>query len=241
MLTYQKLGENVAVLAPREGQRGRLIEGIGSDWTEAIIGMYFTGVDAHDENIAGPDETRTVIDASDYLTFGLKNSSTYDLPGFAGGFFIGIRSTGATSKCLAPSGGIGFFADTSESCSAVGYSGSTLVNGGVVSSSSLRFPDPNPETAFSGFYAVKLVVSNRGMSTQSVAVSVARSSQVSGTDYSKSALNQACRNATFGTAGLVAWNTGAAARTLPDSAWVRLPFFNNRIRIQEIIAIKISP
>lgn len=242
MLFYSKEGFSVAVLAVREFQRATLTEKLGSDWTEMRLGMFFSGVDAHEENLAPPTETLTVLDESDYLTFGLKDAATYFLPGEAGGIFVGIRSTGGIGKALAPAGvSPGWFADSNEECSAVGYAGAALIDGGVIAAGALRFPDPEPATGYSGFYCVKFVVNNRGASSQSVSMSIARSSQVSGADYGRSALYQAINNSTFATGKTVAWNNGASARTLPDAAWVRIPFYNARIRIQEIMAVKIAP
>ncbi len=241
MLTYQKEGTTTAVLAVREFQRAALTVKLGSNWTEARIGMYFTGVGAHEENVANPEEILTVADVSDYLTVGLKDAGTYYLPGEAGGLFLGVRSTGSTSKARDPVLASGWFADSNEECSAVGYYGATLVNGGVVANGSLRFPDPNPDEGYNGFYCVKFSVSGRGASNQSVNISVARDELVEGTDYGKAALYQAISNATFGTPRNIVWNNGTTARTLPDASWVRIPFYNARIRIQEIMAVKISP
>lgn len=243
MLYSQKEGVTTAILAVREFQRATLTAKLGSNWTEARLGMFFSGVDAHEDNIAPPDEILTVSDTSDYVAFGLKDSATYYLPGEAGGIFIGVRSTGATSKCLAPVTGSfnGWFADSAEQCSAVGYAGATLVDGGVFANGSMLFPDAEPPTAYAGFYCVKFTVNSRGLSSQSVTMSIARSGEVAGNDYGKSALYQAINSSTFGATKTVAWNNGGSARALPDAAYVRIPFYNARIRIQEIMAIKISP
>lgn len=236
MLPYEKEGVPTAVLAVREFQRATLTAKLGSNWTEARIGMFFSGVDAHEENTPPPMETMAVADVSDYVFFGLKDANSYFLPGEAGGTFVGIRSTGTTSRV-----GADYFADSNEECSAVAYAGTTLIDGGVIENGSLRFPDPEPATGYSGFYSVKFVVNSRGLSSQSVSISVARSGDVSGADYGKAALYQAINNSSYGAAKTVAWNTGAAARALPDASWVRIPFYNSRIRIQEIMAVKISP
>ncbi len=241
MITVQKIGETVANLAPREGQRGFLVDGLGSDWTEARLGIFFSVVDAHDDNVSGPDEVVDVDAYNDYTTFGLKNSSNRNLPGEASSYFIGIRSSSPVSKLVAPSSSAGWFADENQQCIAMAYNGVSIISGGVVPGSSFRFPNPNPETGFNGFYCIKLVVSGRGTSSQSVAISVARSESVSGSDYSKAKLYQMMNNSAFGPSTAVAWNTGVAARTLPDVAWVRLPFFNNRLRLHQIMSIKSLP
>lgn len=241
MLPYDKEGTPTAILAVREFQRASLTAQLGNDWTEVRIGMYFTGVGAHDDNLAPANESVAVSDVSDYVTFGIKDAGSYALPGETGGYFIGIRSTGTTSRMSSPVLATGWFADTGEECSAVGYAGATLIDGGVIANGSLRFPDPEPATGCNGFYCVKFTVNSRGTSSQSVTMSIARSDQVDGSDYGKAALYQAINNSTYGATRTVAWNTGAAARTLPDAAWVRIPFYNGRIRIQEIMTVKISP
>lgn len=242
MLTTEKEGVSTAVLAVREFQRAKLTVKLGSDWTEARVGMFFSGVDAHENNLSCPDEILNVSDVSDYVTFGLKDSNSYFLPGEAGSLFLGVRSTGSTSKAHQPNfGSSGYFADSFDFCSAVGYAGATLIDAGAFANGGLHFPDPEPATGYSGFYCVKFVVNARGLSSQSVSMSVARSDQVEGVDYGKAALYQAMNNATFGAAKTVAWNNGGSARALPDASWVRIPFYNARIRIQEIMAVKISP
>ncbi len=241
MLLYEKEAIQVAVLAVREFQRAKLTVKLGSDWTEARIGMYFSGVGAHEENEAPPDEILTVADVSDYLFFGLKDADTYFLPGEAGGLFLGVRSTGSTGKCQAPGIFPGVFADSLAECSSVGYAGATLIDGGVIENGALQFPDPEPGAAFCGFYCVKFIVHSRGQSNQSVSLSVARTAQVDGFDYGKAALYSAINNATFGASKNIAWNSGGSARALPDASWVRIPFYNARIRVQEIMAVKIAP
>lgn len=241
MRTFSKLGATTSILSVREGQKGSLVDGLGSDWTEARVGMYFTGVDSIEDDVSCRSETRTGSDYSDYLTFGLKNSDNFNLPGESSSSFIGVRSNSITMKAVVPSGTPGWFADLNQECIAMGYAGATIVNGGVLANSSLRFPDPSPATGFNGFYCVKLVVSGRGTASQAVSISISSSPSISGTDYGKAALYQIMNNATFGPAKIVVWNTGVAARTLPNAAWVRLPFFGGRIRIQEIMAIKVQP
>lgn len=237
-LFVQKLGTNVCVLAPREGLLAALSGSLGSDWTEARIGMYFSGVDHSNVDTYGPvaGEDVPVASVADYLTLGLKDEEISTLPGESGSLFLGVRSTGAVTSATRQ-----LFADEDALCSAFGYHGSTGVNGGLLASSAMLYPDPELATGYSGFYCVKLKVNNRGGATQSVDVSVSRSAQVEGTDYGKAALTQAINNAEFSPAVSVPWNTGVAARALPSAAWIRIPFYNFRIRVQALMAIKITP
>jgi hypothetical protein len=238
MLLSSKNAIVTGILAPREFFRGRLTTSLGSDWTEARLGMFFVGVDAHADDLPGPSggETVTVATVADYVTFGLKDSATRNLPGQAGGNFIGVRSTSGVSEAATT-----FFGDDSAQCSAVGYAGAVLANGGVVANGAMLFPDPSDLTGYNGFYCVKFVVNNRGSSIQAVSISVARNGLIAGDDYSKAALYQAINNASFGAPKMVTWNTGSAARALPDAAFLRIPFYNFRIRIQEIMAVKTAP
>ncbi len=238
MIIFSKNVVNVGVLAPREFLRGKLSVGLGSEWTEARLGMYFTGVDAHDENVLGPSggELVNVDTVADYLTIGLKDAATRNLPGEAGGYFLGVRSKGTVSEATTSQ-----FADSLGLCSAVGYAGSVPIDGGQLTNGAMLYPDPEPITGYNGFYCVRFAISNRGTNIQSVSISVARSGLVTGDDYTKAALYQAINNASFGIARVVPWNTGSVARALPDAAFVRIPFYNYRIRIQEIMAVKTSP
>lgn len=237
MRAYEKNGELTSILFPREYMRARVVEGLGSNWTEARLAMFFSGIDSGDNNAPVVEENVPVQDNSDYLTFGLKDFTSQVDPGDAGSLFLGMRSTGLTSTATAQR-----FADSTGSCSAVGCDGTTIVNGGVLQNGALAFPsDPSGIEAFNGFYCLKLKIFNRGTGSQFVRISASQNSPVTGSDYSKARLLNMTQNASFGLETSVTWNSGGSARSIPNAAWVRLPFYLSRIRIQAFIAIKVSP
>lgn len=237
----QKLGTTVCALAAREGLIGGLTSGLSGAWTEARLGIFFSGISSLEENsLPAAGEEVMVTDYSDYLTFGLKDASPATLPGQTGSLFLGVRSTGVVSEALITPPTFRF-SDSNGLCSAIGYNGVTEIDGGALSNGALQFPDPEPDSGYCGFYCVKLKINNRGTSTQTVAISVARTEQVTGTDYGKAALTQLMQNATFGTANTVIWNNGSSARSIPTAAWLRIPFYYFRIRVQSLVAIKIAP
>lgn len=226
-----------AILAPREFFLGKSSLSLGSAWLECRIGMFFSVVGAHDENTESPSEDVAVSDVDDYVFFGLKDSSPLKLPGQAGSLFLGMRSSGSTSQVTPPSTSAGYVADSAASVSAVGYNGVTLSNGGPMLDAAMLFPDPEPTVGFNGFYCLRFMVNNHGSSIQSVSISASRSGLVSGDDYSSGALRQAILNALFSPGNSVPWNNGVVATQLPDSVWLRFPFYNARVRVQSIMQV----
>lgn len=237
MLTYEKNGEITAVLSPREFFLGKASLSLLSGWVECRIGMFFSVVDDQFENAACPSEDVAVSGVNDYVFFGLKDSSPLTLPGEAGSLFLGVRSTGTTTRVVPASTSAGYVADSAVSVSAVGYNGVTLSNGGAMTDAAILFPDPAPIAGFNGFYCLRLMVSNAGSSTQSVGISISRSGSVAGDDYSVAALRQTILNALFSPGNSVPWNNGVVATQLPDSVWARFPFYNARLRVHSIMQI----
>lgn len=238
---YQKtVSDKTCILAPREFT---LHPFDFQNWTEMRLGIYFGGVTSGGDNTMSTAETVTLSSSADRVCFGIKNSSTNDIPGVAGSLFLGsMTGTGLSSDIP---GGIEFgTTGTSNSLSAGGYDGTTLV-GGTTSQyllDDMKFPtDTSLATGYNGFYAVKFVITNRGTASQSVAISSATTRTVAGTDYSAQALRLLINNATYNASQSVAWNTGAAARDIPDAIYIRMPFYSNRIRISAIRAIRYAP
>ncbi len=90
---------------------------------------------------------------------------------------------------------------------------------------------------YCGFFAVKLVITDRGLVTQQVTIGSASTKTISGSDYSTAALRLLINNASYGSR-VIDWNDGAAAYAIPDAFYVRMPFYNNRIRISAMRAIR---
>lgn len=242
---YTKLTDKTLILAPREAVVRQF--NFGTDWTEMRMGFFSTGVIDSGDNTAPTDESLVIGSASDRMAIGLKNSSTNDLPGYAGSLFIGAITGGTGSQTTDYSLAAGrkyycAFA-TNQAPSAAGYYGTTLV-GGTHTTDALAHPilfgDASAATGYNGFFGLKFVITDRGLSTQTVTMSTF-ADVVAGTDYSATALRTLLNNSGYLGPKTIAWNDGAAARTIPDCVFVRIPFFNNRIRISAIRAIRYAP
>ncbi len=235
-LIYTKLTDKTTILAPRQGG-GRKFN-FGDDWTEVRMGVFASAVAATGSNDDNVNETLVPSGITDYITFGLKDDSqTY--PGMAGSLFIGLRNASTNTDSFGPATGFG---TSGGAWLAVGYHDATLVNGGggTMQTGTLGAARASLASGYAAFMAVKIVISNRGLSSQSVACTTAFSG-ISGTDYSASALRTQLNNASYTGSASFAWNDGATARDIPDCPWVRVPLFNNQLRISCIRAIRYAP
>ena len=128
----------------------------------------------------------------------------------------------------------------------VGYYDTTLVDSGTNVNNWLRYPHPcTAATGYCGAYVVRFVIANRGAATQTIAVGTRNDYPIAGSNYTSSALlayfnGLVAADFTPNPGASVAWNTGAAARVVPDAFYLRLPFFNNRIRISAMVAKRMS-
>lgn len=238
-LIYTKLTDKTTVLAPREGACRKF--NFGTDWTEVRVGMFCSPIAATGSNDVNVVELMVPSGITDYITFGIKDDSqTY--PGQVGSTFLGIRSAGPNVE--SGTAGIQGFYGGGASWLTTGYYGATMVQNAGSLGSSPYFGGTvlaNAATAYCGFIAIKIVITDRGLSTQSVAVSIAYSNSVAGADYSATALRTAINNTAYGTAESIAWNDGASARVIPDCVWVRVPLYLNALRISAIRAIRYAP
>lgn len=231
---YLKALENTLILEAREFMLRQFNFGT---WTEMRMGMFFGGIatTGNNNNVVG--ETVAISSALDRFAFGIKDSGTTAIPGQTGASFLGLTTTIAQNNVSA----IGSY-QSNGAWSAAGMTDTTII-GGTAGQTVLQTNFPNDVTVSSGynaFYAIKFVINNQGLSTQTVDISVAAATTVAGTDYSLSALRTLINSSTYGTARNIAWNTGAAAKTIPNCWFLRLPFVNNRIRMSAIDMIKIS-
>jgi len=237
---YQKtVSDKTCILAPREFILRPF--NFGTDWTEVRVGAYFGGVASSGDNTDSAIESVTIATAADLITFGIKDSVTNDLPGFGDALFLGgITDTGQASYCS----GSGFGDTTANKLCAAGAHETTIVGGSVVNTlgSISAFPaSASGATGYNAFMVLKFVISNRGLSSQTVTISGSGTSPIAGTDYSAAALRLLMNNATFGTGRVIAWNDGAVARDIPDAFFCRVPFYNNRIRLSAIRCIRYAP
>ncbi len=237
---YQKtVTDKTCILSPREYILRPF--DFGTDWTEMRIGCYLSGVAASGDNTDSAAETVALTSASDRVCFGIKDSATSDLPGFGTALFLGIvTETSSSSYCS----GSYFASFAADRLAAAGYHETTLVGGATAQSVGIGMAYPasaSGSTGYCGFFALKFVITNLGTSSQSVAISATRTTTVSGTDYSASALQLLMNNNTYGTPVATAWNDGAVARTIPDAFYCRMPFYSNRIRLSAIRCIRYAP
>ncbi len=232
---YLKGSENTLILEPREYMLRQFDFGL---WTEIRLGFIFSAISSSNNNAVGVNETIALSGALDRLCFGIKNTDTTVIPGQTGCRFLGVVNSGnvtlsAASQQIAEGfGGMRFGA---------GVDTTIAVNTGFASDGMLCPANPALASSYGGFYALKLTVANRGLSTQTVTASTARQATVAGTDYSVSALRSLITGGTYGTpSNAMVWNDGVSAYALPDCFYIRMPFLNNRIRLSSIEAIKIS-
>ncbi len=237
---YQKtVSDKTCILAPREFFLRPF--DFGSDWTEMRLGVYFSGVTSGADDTTSVAETVVVSTAADNIYFGLKNSDTDDLPGFGTALFLGAMTQAASTSQITAGSPNKIRSSAGDFLVGNGYHDTTLVTGSGGTGQSMQFPAASLTSGYCGFYVVKFVINNLGLSSQTVDISLSTNAGVSGTDYSAAALRLLINNATFSTAYNVAWNTGAAARVIPDAVFIRLPFYNNRIRLSCIRAIRYAP
>jgi hypothetical protein len=236
-LIYQKtVSDKTLILAPREFYLRPF--DFHNDWTEMRFGIYLSGVTSGGDDTTAGAESVTLSTAADRIAIGIKDSATNDLPGFGAALFLGgVTATGQTSDSSSSQ----FTQSGSSGLCAAGYHETTLVGGTVTLGNSLAFPAASGSTGYCGFYAIKFVITNRGAASQAVAISSVGTTPIAGTDYSAQALRLLINNATYNSPTTIAWNDGAVARTIPNSIFIRMPFYSNRIRISAMRAIRYAP
>lgn len=234
-LIYTKLTDKTTVLAPREGVCRKF--DFGDDWTEVRMGVFASAVSASGSDVNCIAESSASGGITDFITFGIKDDSqTY--PGQVGSTFLGLRSGGTANTSVVGSG----FAGSNLNWLTTGYYGATMVQNatGILAFGYLGAGTAASASGYATFFGIKIVISNRGLSSQTVAVSASNVS-VSGTNYSAENLRSYINNETYSASQSIAWNDGAAARAIPDCVWVRVPLYNNALRISAIRAIRYAP
>lgn len=245
MIAYQKtVTDKTIILSPREA----LIRpfDFGDDWTEMRFGFFVGGVTAAGDNTGiSSSEFLTLSTFADRLTIGLKDN-TDDLPGVAGTNFVGFGSD-ATHEAADQRMGIYGASPGPYACRLHGLMsiGTSFTSRSLVSglASGLNYPASASLTGssgYNGFWAAKFVIADRGLATQTIAVSGSTTQNVAGTDYSESALRTLLNNSTYTSAGTAFdWFDGVpAARAIPNCIWIRNPYFSNRIRLSCMRAIR---
>jgi len=233
---YTKAAENTLILESREMMLRQFNFGT---WTEMRMGMYFGGVNASGNNVNSVNESVTLTSALDRICFGIKDSSTTTIPGQTGAQFLGVTTTtGQLSK--AGNDGVQGIIYSNGALSPVGTV-DTTITGGSVAGAPMQYPiDITGSSAYCGFYALKFVINNAGLSSQTVTITSTNTVTIAGSAYTVNNLRALINSATYGGSATIAWNNGATANAIPNCWFLRLPFLNNRIRISAIDMIKIS-
>lgn len=236
---YQHVSQDkVLILSPREAFQRKF--DVGS-WNELRLGMFYDTAASTSPTSSIVGETVTQNTRSDIVTFGLKDSATSILPGFSGSYFFGLSMSSSYNPRVVTFGmeatpdtnfhGTGFYGTASmfggQTLASMGYP----MNGGAANL-----------TDYMAVYGLKLVINNRGLSTQTISISAYRESTISsGTSfYSSTQLNRLINNGSYGTVSTVNWNDGSSAYPIPDSFWIRFPFYDNQVRISALTAIRYS-
>lgn len=241
-IIYQHTNEKALVLEPREAYQRKLDLG---NWTEIRIGMFW-GSAGYSTPTSSQVTTETVVQVTrtDILTFGLKDSATNILPGYSGSYFIGLSMTGSVNtEVVSPFGTDGRY--QANIGSGYFYGAGFYGTNSYVGAQNLSYMDYTPATGtnYCGLYVLKLVLNNSGSSTQTVSAYASMTKTVTAAsvdNYSSYYLSTQMQNASFGTVSTITWNDGVTAFPIPDSLWIRTPYFYNRPRISNISVIKYS-
>ncbi len=240
---YQKTSTDKTFILGAREQVARQFD-FGTDWTEIRIGMFWSPVSLASNNAAASLEGVPVSTVLDRYFFGIKDNSGL-VPGQAGSRYLGLTNrTGSALTSIVASTRDIWDQDPFGSMGAGGAYDTTFLNvadqAGVIG-----VADPSPSTSYCQYRGLRFVVVNRGLSSQTVKISssvTATPSPVSGADYSAAALRSIL--SAFGNETsqvTVNWNNGSVAYDLPDSWFLRNPFFNNRFRVSCMNALKIAP
>lgn len=226
-VTYPQGSDRVYVLEPREAFHTPF--DIGSDWTEARLGIMLSATDtAGFNNAFVSGESMPGTTPTESIQFGIKDPSAA-LPKAAGSIYWGIDHNGAVTV---PGG------DHVDGMFRTGAWDGATVAGAVSGQSQYLWIKPgaaqNNNSAFGGFMALKFQIANRGQANQTVTVSLGRNSNMH-TDtripYLRGMISAISYNVT---SGAVPWNTGSAAKPIPSTIYFRMPFVQNRWRVHSV-------
>lgn len=240
--TYQKTGSDVTCTLASRQALYRQLGSAFSGWTDLRIGMFYSFVGLATDDTVGVTESLTISTYADYFTMGL-NVDNVTLPGqSSSSAFIGACgaldqvNANATHTTFAFSGWVEAF-----TCwgAITGAHGGSNFAGGVYANNNMTggtYPDPTLTSGYCSFHGLRLVINNYGLSTQTITPYTTNTNSIAGTDYSDANLRTYLQNATWAgsSTGSYAWNTGAAARAIPNYLWLRAAWLNNRLRISNI-------
>lgn len=239
---YTKVSKKTAILSPRE----LVIRPFNfSDWEEIRLGIYFSVTTAVSNNANSVNETVALSTSADRIMFGIKDDSD-NIPGAAGSSFIGIGThSGESSICVANQGGgfcqLGGSVTANSGMCGLTCVGATITENAAVGNTALKsYSASSGASNYGGFACLRIVVNDRGLSTQSVSLNW-YSIETGNTTLGNLLADMNNMTGTQVSLGAdLDWNDGASARALPNNFYLRLPFYNNRIRLGAMQAIRYS-
>jgi hypothetical protein len=240
---YQKTVDDKAVIFGAREHLPRKFD-FGA-WTEARIGMFWSLTTLGGDNTKpASDEIVPVVTPFDCFSFGLKDSSA-TAPGVAGSMFIGMITETQSKITVGGAFGAGNvgIGETDANIEVLGYDGATpLARSSTASVGNWMNSDPEAASGYASFVGMRFVVADLGLATQTITVSASFTANIGGTDYSAANLRTYLSAfASPSTEIEVDWNDGADALVVPDCWFLRNPFFNNRIRVHAMNALKVAP
>lgn len=240
--------ENSLILGNREALIRQFNFG---SWTEIRIGVLFRFIGNTNDTSSNVSEVVSVLTNTDRVFFGLKSTGS-NPPGVSGSSFIG-SGTMTTSACTPqgaypPSVGqtyVNVYGTTLTNLFPLLVSGSSPMyqpiegNWNSGGSAGFIFPTtPLSVSDYNGFYGLKFILQNAGSVSQSINMTYKNGAS---TSASSSVQLQSLLLSDTG------WNTWASFYSaswapsvpIPDSFFAYAPFYNNRMRMSAIQAIKI--
>lgn len=250
---YDKETDIVGILDPRQGA-GIPLGFKDEAWTEARIGGFVSGCAASGDNTAWATETVAVSSAYDQFMVGIKNSAFQNsVLGQADCDFWGISGLSGNNTVITnTSGGVnvegGVTVLTSDAGTRFSVANGATVNGASVGSSSNYFNIGTKAavvatTGFCRFFGIRIIITDRGLSSQTVRMYLSINGNTAHTDTAKATLQSLLTNMTSHTltdSGSITANDGATAFPVPDSFYVRCPFISNRFRFHNVMAMMIA-
>jgi hypothetical protein len=228
---------------------------VTTTWNEVRMGMLFQVIPATafggTNDGASVVETVTVASNLDWICIGMMNTRANSsiIPGTAGAQFAGTGYgvvNGQTVAAGSNSGGSSSL--TGSYRKMITTNGVTIIGQDTASGGGLAILYAQYAAAsgynYASFYGMKIVVGNAGLSTQTLTIR-------DGSDLGPFSLTtqasvipkllERLTNVSWDTYSTpIAWNAGGVALPLPDCIFVRLPFYNNCLRMLAYEAVKIS-
>lgn len=229
--------ENTLVVGPRSGIS---IPFDFPSWTELRIGMFWTGCNTSDvqSQSLSPESTINVSTPADRWTVGLKTANDIR-HGNVGTNFVGV-STNANHAAYPTQFG---YVLSNYGKSSSKYIGTSYTQGSDSNNQNFTFgfnAAQNP-TTYCGIYVIKFVVSNLGLSNQSITISAGADAADSTVPFDITKLRKEINNRSYSEFPTsMSWNDGTTPYALPDAFYLWNPYYTNSARISVLDVIRIK-